>query len=233
MLLAWRTPAFHCGSGNGKIIPTVNGGTKFDNSTTVLVMFPPPFNGTSNSHMAYEHGNEVFVPDLAGRRQSLAYWSHGWPRRLHHPRFYSATLGYRPAPRGHPRRHDPPPPRNRQPAHRASYPSLPQRHYHPEFLANATTVPDNLPRRRHLRRRRAPPIAHITRVPAPHLYASIRSIGGTPDPRGTICDPINKPELALVNQMFTSLVEICGMELGIGEVGESNLVAMGAVSGGW
>ncbi|KAF8212954.1 hypothetical protein K438DRAFT_1957540 [Mycena galopus ATCC 62051] len=53
------------GSGNGKIIPgTVNGETKFDNTTTVLVTFPPPFNGTSNTHMVYEHGNEVFVPDL-------------------------------------------------------------------------------------------------------------------------------------------------------------------------
>ena len=71
--------------------------------------------------------------------------------------------------------------------------------------------------------------------PHPYLYASNRNIGGTPDPRGdsiAIFDPISKPELALVKQVFTGLVEIRGMELGIGEVGESYLVAMGAVSGG-
>ncbi|KAJ6471425.1 hypothetical protein C8R45DRAFT_1165115 [Mycena sanguinolenta] len=71
--------------------------------------------------------------------------------------------------------------------------------------------------------------------PHPYLYASNRNIGGTPDPRGdsiTIFDPISKPELALVKQVFTGLVETRGMELRIGEVGETYLVAMGAVSGG-
>ncbi|KAJ7213695.1 hypothetical protein C8J57DRAFT_1538735 [Mycena rebaudengoi] len=52
-------------------------------------------------------------------------------------------------------------------------------------------------------------------------------------PQGDITHLISSNfELALVKQVFMGLVEIGGMELGIGNVGESHLVATGATSGG-
>ncbi|KAF8160251.1 hypothetical protein K438DRAFT_1619548, partial [Mycena galopus ATCC 62051] len=88
-------------SGNGEIIPTVNGGTKFDNSTTGLETFPPVPGGVSNPHMAYEHGNEVFVPDLGGDK----VWriGHTAPGKIQHPRACRAAPRGRAAAHARPR----------------------------------------------------------------------------------------------------------------------------------
>ncbi|KAF7373083.1 Isomerase YbhE [Mycena sanguinolenta] len=225
------------GSGNGEIIPTVNGGTKFDNSTTVLVTFPPPFNGTSNPHMAYEHGNEVFVPDLVSSAEtksgvlvarvaqatsaSTGLFPSLWAQ-AHVTWLFSTTrsTSCTKLPTSSP--------------HSLSLPTL-TAPSPPEFLANATTVPDDVPAGGTYAAAELLLSPTSLEYPHPYLYASNRNIGGTPDPRGdsiAIFDPISKPELALVKQVFTGLVEIRGMELGLGEVGESYLVAMGAVSGG-
>ncbi|KAF7333957.1 Isomerase YbhE [Mycena sanguinolenta] len=132
------------GSGNGEIIPTVNGGTKFDNSTTVLVTFPPPFNGTSNPHMAYEHGNEVFVPDLGGNK----VWRIG---RTGGPGDFSIH-GFIPQPLGTGPRHMAILDDTIYLLHETAnlltaqlIPPYPNGTVTPEFLANATTVPDDVP----------------------------------------------------------------------------------------
>jgi hypothetical protein len=55
------------GAGNGEVIPTTYGGSKFDNSTSVLLTFLPlvgGITGMSNPHMALEYRREIFVPDL-------------------------------------------------------------------------------------------------------------------------------------------------------------------------
>ncbi|TFK50329.1 putative isomerase YbhE [Heliocybe sulcata] len=52
-------------SGNGKIVPTTNGGLLFD-KTAPLITFPPPAGGVSHPHMAIQNGAEVLVPDLGG-----------------------------------------------------------------------------------------------------------------------------------------------------------------------
>ncbi|KAF8180753.1 hypothetical protein K438DRAFT_1841762 [Mycena galopus ATCC 62051] len=157
------------GSGNGEIIPTVNGGTKFDNSTTVL------------------HGNEVFVPDLplgSGPRHM---------RVLEIPPYPNGTS---------------------------------------PFVANATTVPADVPPGGDYAAAELLLSTSTAAYPKPCLYASNRNIGGTPDPRGDSVAIFDPAGLRLVNQVFTGLVEIRGMNLGLGDTGEEYLVALGAVSGG-
>jgi hypothetical protein len=85
------------GAGSGEVIPTTYGGSKFDNSTSVLLTFPPPvggITGMSNPHMALEYGREVFVPDLVrflhdhereiSSQYSSACWQLGWVKNLAH-----------------------------------------------------------------------------------------------------------------------------------------------------
>jgi 6-phosphogluconolactonase (cycloisomerase 2 family) len=51
------------GSGNGEIISTTFDPLHFAQDPN-LITFPPPDGGVSHPHMAFEHGGEVFVPDL-------------------------------------------------------------------------------------------------------------------------------------------------------------------------
>ncbi|KAF8160257.1 Lactonase, 7-bladed beta-propeller-domain-containing protein [Mycena galopus ATCC 62051] len=217
------------GSGNGEIIPTVNGGTKFDNSTTVLVTFPPPPGGMSNPHMAYEHGNEVFVPDLGGDK----VWRIGQtgpPGKFSIHGLVTQPLGSGPR---HMRVLDnimyvlhetanlltmqeiPPYPNGTSP-----------------FIADATTVPADVPPGGDYAAAELLLSTSTAAYPKPYLYASNRNIGGTPDPRGDSVAIFDPAGLRLVNQVFTGLVEIRGMNLGLGDIGEEYLVALGAVSGG-
>jgi hypothetical protein len=56
------------GSGNGHVFPTTPDPEHFDASSSPLITFPTfpaPSEGVSHPHMALEHGEEVFVPDLA------------------------------------------------------------------------------------------------------------------------------------------------------------------------
>jgi len=59
-------------SGDGRIIPLDTDGLTFEDSATSagLIKFPvptaPTSEGTSHPHMALEHGDEIFVPDLVG-----------------------------------------------------------------------------------------------------------------------------------------------------------------------
>jgi hypothetical protein len=61
---------------------------------------------------------------------------------------------------------------------------------------------------------------------------SNRNIGATPDPRGDTIGIFDLAALAPVAQVYTGLVNIRGMALGLGDAGEAYLVALGAVSGG-
>ncbi|KAF8142704.1 Lactonase, 7-bladed beta-propeller-domain-containing protein [Mycena galopus ATCC 62051] len=211
------------GSGDGEIVPTIDNGSKFDNSTTVLVTFPPPPGDVSNPHMAYEHGDEVFVPDLGGNK----VWRIG---RTGAPGNFSIH-GLVEQPQGTGPRHMAILDDVMYVLHETA--NLLTAQYIPSypngtspFLANATTVPADLI---------LPTLSAA--YPKQYLYASNRNIGGTPDPRGdaiAIFDPrpYAAPGLQLVTNVFTGLVEIRGMNLGVGDVGEEYLVALGAVSGG-
>ncbi|KZT25986.1 hypothetical protein NEOLEDRAFT_1178100 [Neolentinus lepideus HHB14362 ss-1] len=52
-------------TGNGKIVPTTEGGLVFDKNAP-LITFPPPAGGVSHPHEAIQNGAEVLVPDLGG-----------------------------------------------------------------------------------------------------------------------------------------------------------------------
>ncbi|KAF7319202.1 Isomerase YbhE [Mycena chlorophos] len=216
-------------SGNGEIVPTVNGGTKFDNASTVLVTFTPPPNGTSNPHMAYAHGNEVFVPDLGGDKVwRLGQVPGGGPGDF-------AIHGLIEQPKG------------TGPRHMAIYendifllhetanlltkqaiPAYPNGTS--PFLATTNTVAAD-----------APPNATFAAaeillplLPEPLIYISNRNIGGTVDPRGDTIGIFEPSNLSVVNQVYTGLVEIRGMNLnlGAGDVGQDYIIALGATSGG-
>ena len=53
------------GSGNGRIIQTTESGLHFDQEeVTPIVTFPRLVGVASHPHMAFEHGDEILVPDL-------------------------------------------------------------------------------------------------------------------------------------------------------------------------
>ncbi|KAJ7618292.1 Lactonase, 7-bladed beta-propeller-domain-containing protein [Mycena polygramma] len=216
------------GSGNGEIIPTVAGGKKFDNSTSVLLTFPPPPGGVSNPHMAYQYGKEVFVPDLGGDKlwrigqTGAPGWAHSAPERQ------------RPAPHGY---------NSIYVLHetanlltKQAVPSYPNGTA--PFLASVSTLPDDLPTNTTYAAAELiiPPVSAA--YPRPYLYASNRNIGTVPDPRGDSIAIFEPDRLALVAQVFTGLVQIRGMALGVGgvggvgNVGEEYVVAMGARTDG-
>ncbi|KAJ7336131.1 putative isomerase YbhE [Mycena albidolilacea] len=197
------------GSGNGEIIPTTSGGTKFDNSTSVLLNFPPPEGGASNPHMALEHGNEIFVPDLGGDK----VWRIGQTGASGN----FSIHGFIPHPKGSGPRHAAILDDSLYVLHETAnlitkqpIPSFPNGTA--PFVANASTVPSDVPANTTFAAAELllpPPSAAY---PYPYLYASNRNIGTVPDPRGdsiAIFDPGDA-----------------------GEVGEAYLVALGAVSGG-
>lgn len=68
--------------------------------------------------------------------------------------------------------------------------------------------------------------------PQPYIYVSNRNIAGWADPRGDTIGIFEPTGLDVVAQVYTGLVQIRGMELGVGEAGEEYLVALGALSGG-
>ncbi|KAF7354367.1 Isomerase YbhE [Mycena venus] len=217
------------GSGNGEIIPTVAGGTKFDNSTSVLLTFPPPPGGVSNPHMALEHGNEVFVPDLGGDK----VWRIG---RTGAPGDFSIH-GLIEQPKGSGPRHMAILGDSMYVLHETAnlltkqrIPSYPNGTS--PFLASALTVPLDAPANATFAAAELLLSPSCAAYPQQCLYASNRNIGGTPDPRGDSIAIFEPQGLNVVRQVFTGLVNIRGMEFGIGPVGEEYLVALGAVSGG-
>ncbi|KAJ7214925.1 Lactonase, 7-bladed beta-propeller-domain-containing protein [Mycena pura] len=227
-----RVAIMNYGSGDGEVIPTVDGGTKFDNSTSVLVEFTPPPGGASNPHMALEHGNEVFVPDLGGdniwRIGSVGgpgsgdFSIHGF---IEHPKGtgprHMAILGddmyvLHETANTLTKQAIPPFPNGTSPIVATVSTLAADRPANATFAAAELLLP--------------PP---SRAYPAPLLYASNRNIGGTPDARGdTIGIFAPAAPLRAVRQVYTGLVQIRGMALGAGEAGEAYLVALGAVSGG-
>ncbi|KAJ7652425.1 putative isomerase YbhE [Mycena polygramma] len=215
------------GSGNGEIIPTSAGGAKFDDSTSVPT-FPPPSGGVSNPHMAYEYGQEVFVPDLGGDK-TWRIGQTGAPGNL-------SIHGLIPHPQGSGPRHMAVLNDSIYVLHETAnlltkedVPSYPNGTS--TLLASVTTLPDDLPAGSKYAAAELiiPPASPA--FPDAYIYASNRNIGTVPEARGDSI-AIFEPGLALVNQVFTGLVQIRGMVLGVGEEGGEYIVALGPVSGG-
>ncbi|KAJ7225180.1 putative isomerase YbhE [Mycena rebaudengoi] len=220
------------GAGSGEVIPTTYGGSKFDNSTSVLLTFPPPvggITGMSNPHMALEYGREVFVPDLGGskiwrigRTGTPGNFSiHGQieqplgsgPRHmaildnfiyLLHERSNTAT-----------KQAVPPYPNGTSP-----------------ILFNVSTLPADRPADAIFAAAEILLPQPTRRFPRSYVYASNRFVTGTQDPRGDTISIFDPQDLRLVRQVYTGLEQIRGMEIGPGDTGEEYLIALGAVSGG-
>ncbi|KAJ7132706.1 Lactonase, 7-bladed beta-propeller-domain-containing protein [Mycena filopes] len=217
------------GSGNGEIIPTTSNGTGFDNSTSVLVSFPPPQGGVSNPHMAWEYKNEIFVPDLGGDK----LWRIG---QTGAPGNFSIH-GFVAQPKGTGPRHMAILDDNIYVIHetanlitKQAVPSFPNGTS--PFLANTSSLPADRPANTTFAAAELILRAPSPAFPNPYLYVSNRNIGATPDPRGDSIGIFEPAQLGTVAQVYTGLVNIRGMALGVGEAGEAYLVAMGAVSGG-
>ncbi|KAJ7810470.1 hypothetical protein B0H13DRAFT_2243446 [Mycena leptocephala] len=198
------------GAGNGEIIPTIHGGTKFDNSTSVLLTFPPPVDGItgmSNPHMALEYGKRFLFLICEKFSYSPAYLQLGRVKNLAH-RQDGRTGNF--SIHGQIEQ-----PLGSGPRHMASS--------HP---------PRGPPHGRHLRCRRDSPPPPTRRFPSSYVYASNRFVSGTQDPRGDTIAIFDPRDLRLVRQVYTGLEQIRGMEIGPGDAGEEYLIALGAVSGG-
>lgn len=52
------------GTGNGRIVPTPSSPLRFDQAASVITFPVKPGTTVSHPHMAVEHGNEIFIPDL-------------------------------------------------------------------------------------------------------------------------------------------------------------------------
>ncbi|KAF8634767.1 hypothetical protein AX15_000728 [Amanita polypyramis BW_CC] len=214
--------------GNGKFIPTV-GEIFFDVAPTIT--FPPPVNGTSHPHMALEYKDEVFVPDLGGDtiwrlgRYALGYY------RIH---------GSIPQPKGSGPRHiaifDDRLYTLHELASTLTVQEIPQM---PDgqspIIADVSITPPNPPMGALFAAAEIliPPPSQ--EFPTPYIYVSNRNTGVV-DPRGdtiAIFEHVNKGQadegLQLVQQVYTGLHQIRGMEFG--PVPHDYLIASG-VSGG-
>ncbi|KAK6977302.1 isomerase YbhE [Favolaschia claudopus] len=222
-------PAFCVPLSTGQVaIMNLKAGTKFDNSTSVLLTFPPPAGGVSHPHMAVEHGKEVLVPDLGGDK----VWrigQTGAPGEFGIHGFIQQPLGSGPR---HMRILD-----NfmyvlHETANLLTKQAIPS---YPNgtspFLASVNIVPTDVPSNSTYAAAELLLPAPSLSCPHSYLYASNRQIAGTLDPRGDSI-AIYDTDLNLVKQVFTGLGQIRGMEFGLGPVGEEYLVALGAVSGG-
>ncbi|KAJ7214928.1 hypothetical protein GGX14DRAFT_609774 [Mycena pura] len=185
------------------------------NSTSVLVEFTPPPGGASNSHMALEHGYEVFVPDLGGDKiwrignvggpGSGDFSIHGF---IEHPKGTGPrhmVLRLSPMAITSPMR-----PRGGDDIK----PSFPNGTY--PIAATASTLAADRPANATFAAAEIllPPTSRA--YPAPLLYVSNRNIGGTPDPRGHTIGIFEPAALRAVRQVYTGLVQIRGMALGVG-----------------
>ncbi|KAF8920853.1 Lactonase, 7-bladed beta-propeller-domain-containing protein [Mucidula mucida] len=215
-----NVPIMNYGSGDGLLVSTALYGYELT-TTSNLITFEPPVNGTSFPHMTLQYDEEVLVTDLGADKiwrvgqdtlkgtwtvhGALAHDTGSGPRHMVvsndtlyvlHEKTNTLTKEVIP------------------PTSSLSYTS--------QLLANVTIVPSDVPYN-------STYAAAELLLASEYLYASNRNIGGTPDPRGDSI-AIFDLNLKLVRQVFTGLVNIRGMIFG-GE-NDAYLVALGAVSGG-
>ncbi|TFK34616.1 Lactonase, 7-bladed beta-propeller-domain-containing protein [Crucibulum laeve] len=217
-------------SGNGRIIPTSSTPEQFSTSASVIT-FPRLTSGVSHPHMAVEHGSEVLVPDLGGDmiwrlvqdgspgnfkiQGSIPQPQGSGPRHIaiYNERLYTlhelaSTLTVQTIPQA--------------PNGTAS------------IIASASILPPNPPAGAMFAAGEILIPAPTTKFPTPYIYVSNRNTG-VQDPRGdsiAIFEHVNQGTssegLKLVNQVFTGLDQVRGMEFGPADKnGDQYLIASG------
>ncbi|KAF9561684.1 putative isomerase YbhE, partial [Agrocybe pediades] len=219
-------------TGNGRIIATTNGGSKFDQNAP-LITFPRP-TGVSHPHMALEYNSEVFVPDLGGDQIWRLRKQGGYKQGGTY-----AIQGSIPQPAGSGPRHIaiycdrlftlhelastlsvqniPPPPNGTVTTYATVSIIPPNPPAGALWAAGEILIPEPTPQ-----------------FPTPYIYVSNRNTG-VQSPQGdsiAIFEHVNKglpnEGLQLVNQVFTGLDQIRGMEFGnVATGGDQFLIASG------
>ncbi|KAJ3568490.1 hypothetical protein NP233_g5669 [Leucocoprinus birnbaumii] len=229
--------AMNFNGGNGVIMPTSGSPLTFDRNAPVIT-FPTKPNTVSHPHMILQHGNEVLVPDLGQDtiwrlvqrgsnpgsfviQGSIPQPAGSGPRhiaifedRLFTLHETASTLSVQVVP----------------PAPNGTTPILSDVSTHPVvnlpgavFAAAEILIPKP-----------------TKRFPKPYIYVSNRNTGTELDPRGDsvaifeLLDKGTKNErLNLIQQVFTGLNQIRGMEFGPSEKGlEEFLIAAGVAGSG-
>ncbi|KAF8991043.1 Lactonase, 7-bladed beta-propeller-domain-containing protein [Cyathus striatus] len=220
-------------SGDGRIIPTTSSPEHFSDSAP-LITFPKLASGVSHPHMALEHGNEVLVPDLGGDMV--------WRLIQNGPPGTFKIQGSIPQPSGS------------GPRHIAIYgdrlftlhelsstltvqaiPAAPNGTS--TILANVSILPPNPPAGAKFAAGEILIPSPTVKFPTPYIYVSNRNTG-TQDPRGdsiAIFEHVNKGTanegLKLVNQVYTGIDQVRGMEFGPAAKGAEEFLIASGVAG--
>ncbi|KAI0343791.1 putative isomerase YbhE [Trametopsis cervina] len=194
-------------TGNGLIIPTTTDPLHFSNSAS-LITFPA---SVSHPHMAVQYNNEVFVPDLGADR----IWrlvENGSPGKW-------AIQGFITQPTGSGPRHIATRGNTLYTLHELSS-TLTQQTIPPApngtspLIANLSILPPSLPSGSDMHAGEILLTEASASFPQPYIYVSNRNTGNV-DPRGdTIAIFAVQPQLQLVQQVYTGLSQIRGMQFG-------------------
>ncbi|KAF8154719.1 Lactonase, 7-bladed beta-propeller-domain-containing protein [Crassisporium funariophilum] len=218
-------------SGNGRILSTTSMGSKF-NQGSPTISFPKPAQTISHPHMALEHNGEVLVPDLGGDM----IW-----------RLKSGSGGYKiqgsiPQPKGSGPRHIAVFNDRLFTIHELAS-TLSVQNIPPAPNGTVTTfasvsiIPPNPPAGAVYAAAEILIPAPCAQFPTPYIYVSNRNTG-TQAPAGdsiAIFEHVNQGSanegLKLVNQVFTGLDQIRGMEFGNLANGGDEFLIAGGVAG--
>ncbi|KAF9449838.1 putative isomerase YbhE [Macrolepiota fuliginosa MF-IS2] len=222
-------------SGNGLVIPTVDSALRFNNDTP-LITFPKPPDTVSHPHMVLEHGEEILVPDKGQDK----IWR--LARDTTNPALF-AIQGIIPQPAGSGPRHIAIHEDRLFTLHELSstltvqvMPAAPNGTS--PILSDVSIIPPNPPQGAVFAAAEILIPEPNERFPVPYIYVSNRNIGVQTSPKGdsvAIFELVNKgtknEELQLVNQVFTGLDQIRGMEFGPADKGLDEFLIAAGVAG--
>ncbi|KAF9450821.1 putative isomerase YbhE [Macrolepiota fuliginosa MF-IS2] len=218
-------------TGDGRIIPITDSPLRFNNDTPVIT-FPRPAGAVSHPHMVLEHGNEVFIPDLGQDKIWRLAKSATDPTSFE-------IQGEIPQPAGSGPRHIAIHDDRLFTIHELSstltvqaIPSAPNGTS--SIISSVSIIPSDPPQGASYAAGEVLIPEPTELFPQPYIYASNRNVG-VQDSRGdsiAIFELVNKggpdEKLQLINQVYTGLDQIRGMEFGpAGEDAEEYLVAAG------
>ncbi|KAI0764961.1 putative isomerase YbhE [Fomes fomentarius] len=204
-----QVAVFNYNSGDGLIVPTASGNPLAFDSSNTPVKFNAP---VSHPHMALEHGQEVFVPDLGADKVWRLVESDGsgnW-----------RIQGQIDQPAGSGPRHIAVRGNTLYTLHELAstltqqdIPCAPNGTTG-ALIANISIIPEGLPQGAAMAAAEILLTEASPRFPEPFIYVSNRNTG-VQDPRGDAIAVFRvEPKLELVTHVFTGLDQIRGMEFG-------------------
>ncbi|KAF9465941.1 Lactonase, 7-bladed beta-propeller-domain-containing protein [Collybia nuda] len=224
---------FNYGSGNGRIVRTTSP-TTFDDSAPLITFPVQSSTSVSHPHMALEYNGEVFVPDLGGDtiwRLGRTSYTGGWK-----------IQGSFPQPKGSGPRHIRVSNNRLFALHELSS-TLTVQSIPPApngtstIFQSVSIVPPDQPQGAIFAAGEIQIPTPTKRFPVPYIYVSNRNVG-VQDPRGdsiAIFEHVNQGTrsegLKLVNQVFTGIDQIRGMEFGPADRGAEEFLVAAGVAG--